>query len=309
MISNLLIVRDPHDARAEQAARAWMIKTHGQFRMVRPMVLKEASPRDAASVFFKPMAAAIESKEPLIMLGGWDQLEHLDRPRQRILERTALTLGVALIDWSKSDHVAVQQSGFLGSPRLSRGVGAVAGYCPPPAPASDGGGVGGFTGAPAPVAGAMVGGGGRPLLPGVAGPGAGAYRAGQILLIGSRPNSAKSGSVKHRLPFVSLDDYGCSLWLAGHLEEHGIQEDEIYWINSEDSEGNPTSEIFLERLQPKIIVAFDDATRWVPDDTPYYYLASPAWYVREKKYLERRKKPVRPYRLGPLLKEKFHGEV
>jgi hypothetical protein len=264
MNSYLYVVADPHDARLEMAARSAAIREHGEFHMIRPMMLDNASPRDRASVFFRPMAAALMKQEPLIMLGHWSQL-NLDRPRERMLERAALTLGVTQFEWSKNDHVAVQHDGLLGSPRLSRVGGALPGYRPPALTASPASPAGAASRAGAGLPGAGAG-GSRGSLPGLAGPGAGAWRTGQILLIGDKPNSAKHGDLKMRLPFFSLENFGCSLWLAAQLEDAGISEDQLYWINSADSSDTPTDPEFLSRLKPRQIIALgDNAEYWCND--------------------------------------------
>lgn len=36
------------------------------------------------------------------------------------------------------------------------------------------------------------------------------------------------------LPFVSFMDRGCSAWLARHLEDWRVWEDQLYWVNSEE---------------------------------------------------------------------------
>lgn len=115
------------------------------------------------------------------------------------------------------------------------------------------------------------------------GPGAGAWRPRQsLLLVGDRPNSLRHGELKHRLPFVSMHNSGCSLWLAEQLEAAGIPEEALYWINAFDHLDRPTPFDFLAELQPRVIVALGaNAARWCQQaDVAYHQVAHPQHHKR-----------------------------
>lgn len=98
------------------------------------------------------------------------------------------------------------------------------------------------------------------------GPGAGAYRRGAVLLVGERPHVARSGQLKHRLPFVSFDGAGCAPWLAEQLELAGVPETDLYWVNAYDALGVPTDPAFVRDLQPRKVVALGkQAAEWCRD--------------------------------------------
>lgn len=95
------------------------------------------------------------------------------------------------------------------------------------------------------------------------GPGAGCYAPGRILLVGERPGVAKTGELKHRLPFVTFTYDGCAAWFAEQLEAKRIYERELYWINAYDSRGELTSGEFVRDLAPLEIWALGAyATSW-----------------------------------------------
>ncbi len=99
------------------------------------------------------------------------------------------------------------------------------------------------------------------------GPGGGAWRPGEVvLMVGDRPNTQKNGSLKHRLPFISFYNTGCSMWLAQQLEEMEVPEEKLYWINGYDCNGVKTDSKFIEELQPKGVIAFGEkAGGWCKD--------------------------------------------
>lgn len=63
------------------------------------------------------------------------------------------------------------------------------------------------------------------------GPGLGSPKA-TTLLVGDEVSQHGHPA----LPFVDLTRGGCSAWLAEHLEEHGVAEAGLYWINQATSE-------------------------------------------------------------------------
>lgn len=95
-------------------------------------------------------------------------------------------------------------------------------------------------------------------------PGSGAWKPHRsVLMVADRPNTAVHGSLKYRLPFVSMNGMGAATWLAEHLEHWDIREDELYWINSEDYAGDRTNPSFVKLLSPKAVVTLGKvAERW-----------------------------------------------
>lgn len=101
-----------------------------------------------------------------------------------------------------------------------------------------------------------------------AGPGAGNYQAGRVLMVGERFNSGVGGTMTPdaRFPFVSYTRIGCSGWLAEQLEGARIPESFLYWINAIDdkNQGWVGSGAWLRALAPRAIVALGgEALQWV----------------------------------------------
>lgn len=81
------------------------------------------------------------------------------------------------------------------------------------------------------------------------GPGIGHFKAGVTLLVGEQVNLNQPGQ---RLPFIgSVSGY----YLTSKLEEWGVRESELYWINALDPQGQPTDASFINDLQPGRVVA------------------------------------------------------
>lgn len=76
----------------------------------------------------------------------------------------------------------------------------------------------------------------RPANPGA---GVGSWRARAALVVGDRPNPRSSGTSFPGWPFISQLREGCSAWLSGQLEEAGVPERRLYWINAHTREGAP----------------------------------------------------------------------
>lgn len=96
------------------------------------------------------------------------------------------------------------------------------------------------------------------------GPGIGAWAPGKsILIVGERPGG---GGGRWHLPFVSLRRDGCSAWLADLLEEGGIPEAALYWVNAYDGREGTGAKLdhrFVDALAPRAVVALGDvAARW-----------------------------------------------
>lgn len=62
------------------------------------------------------------------------------------------------------------------------------------------------------------------------GPGIGNWQA-DVLIVGDGP-SPKAPAGTPNWPFVSSNEYGCAYWLADQLEQGGIPERALYWVNA-----------------------------------------------------------------------------
>lgn len=191
------------------------------------------SPRDRATVYFSLLAHYFTEPKDVVFANTWlDHPGSLDAPRSRMLARLALGMGAVVVNCG-SEPIALS-----GLPTLS----------------SDD-----YTEAHA-----------RFLAFPNLGPGAGMFRPGVSLLVGSSPNSAKHGSLKHRLSFFSMHDGGCSGWLTQHLEDAGVPESGLYWINAYDHHSIPTAVDWLKDLRPaRVALLGTDACKW------WKYYASP----------------------------------
>jgi hypothetical protein len=93
------------------------------------------------------------------------------------------------------------------------------------------------------------------------GPGVGAYRNTSVVLVGERPNP--NATQPYLGPFCSASGVGCSAWLARQLEEAGVRERDLYWINAFDEHGAETSPVFLADLKPRAVIALGQvAATW-----------------------------------------------
>ncbi len=95
------------------------------------------------------------------------------------------------------------------------------------------------------------------------GPGIGHWDPGHVtLMVGDRMNG-KPGDPLSDLPFVSFNEGGCSAWLARGLESASVPEDELYWINAFDRNGDATWDDFVGELSPKKVIALgENAAAW-----------------------------------------------
>lgn len=254
-----LIIIDTEDAEAGYR----LASTAPGVRVVRPEQLFCAPhdlPRDVAVRFFSPIADELTRPGPheevLVLPARWPS--SLAPGLGRCLARAALAAGAVLARPGEAPNPAPGAGNAPGeAPLLARGA-AKRGSGPPRRPP------GPLTGFPR---GAFSGPGGLAALSARGwanpGPGAGAFRPGVTLLVGERPGVARSGELKHRLPFVTFTRSGCALWLTEQLEVAGVPESDLYWINAYDALGIPTSSDFVSALEPNLIVALGDlAERW-----------------------------------------------
>lgn len=122
------------------------------------------------------------------------------------------------------------------------------------------------------------------------GPGAGWFGPGATLVIGDRyPEVNGGGDFQiggRTFPFVSFSRHGCSAWLAEQLEDAGVPERNLYWVNAHRTDGTTTDPRFIERLEPGRIVALgaraDDWCRRVVrlHDAEYDYVIHPSYHKR-----------------------------
>lgn len=97
------------------------------------------------------------------------------------------------------------------------------------------------------------------------GPGIGNWNPGKVvLLVGDRHGpSIQPYRVDMNIAFCDMAKAGSSYWLSEQLEEAGIQEQHLYWINAFDQDGAPTDPTFVGLLQPVAVLTLgDSAARW-----------------------------------------------
>lgn len=94
------------------------------------------------------------------------------------------------------------------------------------------------------------------------GPGIGRFRENEVVLLVGDVSNAHTQELS-RYPFVSFTESGCSAWLARKLEDAGIPESALYWINATTCRGADTPRNFLRTLKPRGIVALGaNARTW-----------------------------------------------
>lgn len=94
--------------------------------------------------------------------------------------------------------------------------------------------------------------------------GGGNFLLGNILMLcdkGPRTNVKESAVV---VPFINfLDNDGPSRMLATTLENEGVSEHSLYWINTQTYQGTPTTPSFIKDLRPsKIFAVGNNAYAW-----------------------------------------------
>lgn len=93
------------------------------------------------------------------------------------------------------------------------------------------------------------------------GPGVGLFMKGTTLVIGEQLSTMTAAAP---YPWISWDQRGCVGWLSEQLEEWGVSERDLYWINALDHRGReirPSG--WLEQLSPKRVIALGQiASAW-----------------------------------------------
>jgi len=89
------------------------------------------------------------------------------------------------------------------------------------------------------------------------GPGSGAWRPGKVvLIIGEQANVSQAHAERVPVvPFAAFHGSGCSEWLTEQVQETGVKENQLYWINALDPAGRPTDPGFVSKLRPLRVVA------------------------------------------------------
>jgi hypothetical protein len=112
------------------------------------------------------------------------------------------------------------------------------------------------------------------------GPGIGAWRKlHQVtVLVGDQMGQRifDGRSTTPEVPFVSFSRAGCADWLTQRLEDAGVPETELYWINTRTADGATTDSKFIRTLQPRRIIALGDvAARWCERELQIKFTAVP----------------------------------
>jgi len=128
--------------------------------------------------------------------------------------------------------------------------------------------------------------------------GGGAFAKGNILMLcdkGPRANVRASAAV---VPFINfLDNDGPSRMLAETLEREGIPESKLYWINTQTHLGVPTQSDFIQQLQPsKVFALGNNAYTWALNHNVQAIKLPPPLYHMQNF-------PTQPY----LITEADHG--
>ncbi len=132
------------------------------------------------------------------------------------------------------------------------------------------------------------------------GPGVGHWKKGATLLVGERQNYDARFKYHPGLCFVAQNEsrVGCSYWLAEQLEEWGVPESDLYWVNARMAGGQSTRPDFIAQLEPRRIIALGTvAEAWVR----YYARIEPFVAIEHPQY-HRRFRHDKPYALEMVLK-------
>lgn len=118
-----------------------------------------------------------------------------------------------------------------------------------------------------------------------------------IVIVGKDFGEHKNNDAVYQWPFGSLNGNGCSFWLARELEEAGISEQSLLWVNAGELAKVP--EFFDWHAGKRFISLGDTATCALQDHGQSYYPAPhPQYWKRFKSGFE--------YPLMKILKEAVH---
>jgi hypothetical protein len=130
---------------------------------------------------------------------------------------------------------------------------------------------------------------------------------GKVLLVGEQANIRDGDHLGRRAPFTAYSRLGCSWWLNNKLDEAGIPERHLRWLNANTELGKPTNPADIDllinrRAGAKIIALGRIAAKWCDEHNlgPDHMVAHPQHHKRFSYTKE--------YPLIPLLKEVLDGE-
>jgi hypothetical protein len=115
--------------------------------------------------------------------------------------------------------------------------------------------------------------------------GVGAWKAHNILLVGEQAANPSINSEQQ--PFCS--EHGCSGWLNNKLEEAGIPEEKLFWVNALNNDGSPANLRTINHiLQPKAIIALGKVAEKHCNEffVPFTYVPHPQYWKRFKYSIE-----------------------
>lgn len=97
------------------------------------------------------------------------------------------------------------------------------------------------------------------------GPGIGDFSKGSILLVGEKQGDREETEVyPPELVFVTSRGDSCAWWLAEQMDDAGLPERGLYWINARTPDGRLEDPYFLDLLKPRKVIALgQEAERWV----------------------------------------------
>jgi hypothetical protein len=88
--------------------------------------------------------------------------------------------------------------------------------------------------------------------------GAGSYSNGSILLVGEQVSHPEAN--KYHAPFCSIK--GCSGWLNALLEDAGIPEKKMFWVNALDNDGTEVNlRQICDTIEPCTVFALGNVAR------------------------------------------------
>lgn len=114
-----------------------------------------------------------------------------------------------------------------------------------------------------------------------------------VLLVGDRPSVGRTAQLPN-WPFISGIATGCSVWLTEKLEEYGIPESSLCWVNAFDRLGNPTDLREATRF-PRVIALGRNAREALTGVVPCEQAYHPQYW---KRFHSRK-----PYQLIQLIRE------
>jgi hypothetical protein len=97
------------------------------------------------------------------------------------------------------------------------------------------------------------------------GSGIGSFKSDSVLLIGESVGNVHKSESKGEYPFASL--YGTGFWLSELFEHYNFNENDFYWINAFQINGDKTDSSFINTLKPRLVIALGNkAHQWCIDN-------------------------------------------